>query len=71
MVLRTTIIPNTQQLVVTIPKEYIGEEFEIIAYTTKSEVIKDDVQSKKKIALTALSLDTRNFKFNRDEANER
>jgi hypothetical protein len=64
------IIPNNQtvNLSFTFPDTYIGKEVEIIAFT-KGEG--QESQLKKKVSFDALSLDTRGFKFNRDEANER
>lgn len=54
--------------VIKIPKQYlqdISEECHIII------LIKEKPSKKKKVKLSALSLDTKNLKFDRDEANER
>ena len=67
---RTIIIPDTQIVSFTIPEEYIGQELEVIAFA-KNEGEETKKQTKKKATFNALSIDTRNFKFNRDEANER
>jgi hypothetical protein len=53
----------------SIPNEYIGVEIEIIAFTRDEALYQKDRQ--KKVTFTSLTLDTRKFKFNRDEANER
>ncbi|QJD97733.1 hypothetical protein HH214_18555 [Mucilaginibacter robiniae] len=67
---RTVITPNKQIISFEIPQSYVGKEIEVIAFT-KDEGINTDQSAKKKVSFTALSFDTRNYKFNRDEANER
>jgi len=68
--IRTVIVPNTQTVTFDIPKDYVGKELEVIAFT-KNEGIEAKELPKKEVSFTAISLDTINFKFNREEANER
>ena len=70
--IRTIVIPEKNVISVSfsIPENYIGKEMEVIAFTKKEGLEKIDRHSKK-VSFTALSIDTRGLKFNRDEANER
>ena len=68
--IRTVITPENQTISFDIPKDYVGKQVEVIAFT-KDEGITSEVQIKKTVTFSALSIDTRSFKFNRDEANER
>jgi hypothetical protein len=68
--IRTVIVPNTQTVTFNVPQDYIGKELEVIAFT-KNEGIEATELPKKEISFNAISVDTINFKFNRDEANER
>jgi hypothetical protein len=69
---RTIIIPDKSTINVSfsIPENYIGKEMEIIAFS-KEEGIEEISKSQKKVSFNALSIDTKSYKFNRDEANER
>ncbi|MDI3318286.1 hypothetical protein [Pinibacter soli] len=68
--IRTTIRPNQQVISFQIPQDYVGKEIEIIAFAKEEgKQRSDDIQ--KELTFNAISLDTRGFKFNRDEANER
>ncbi len=70
--IRTIVIPekNVVNLSFSVPENYIGKEMEVIAFTKKEGLEKTELHSKK-VSFTALSIDTRGFKFNRNEANER
>ena len=70
--IHTKIIPNDTLVNVSfyVPKDYIGKEVDVIAFTQNEGLQGKDV-SKKQVSFTALSIDTKGFKFNRDEANER
>lgn len=68
--IRTIIVPNKQTISFDIPKDYVGRQIEVIAFA-QDEGIFNDKPEKKKVTFTALSIDTRGYKFNRDEANER
>ena len=70
--IRTTVIPDNRNVTISlsVPENYVGKEMEVIAFTKKEGL--DEIELlEKKVSFTALSIDTRGFKFNRDEANER
>jgi hypothetical protein len=68
--IRTVLIPQSQTVLFHVPKDYVGKELEVIAFTTNEAwVEKSGLQ--KKVSFAAVSLDTKGFKFNRDEANQR
>jgi len=54
----------------SVPENYIGKEMEVIAFTKKEGFNEYEI-TKKDVSFTALSIDTKGFKFNRNEANER
>ena len=68
--IRTIIIPNTQTVTFNIPEDYIGKEVEVIAFA-KNEETDTKESNGKQVSFNTLSIDTKNFKFNRNEANER
>ena len=70
--IRTIIIPDktTVNISLSIPENYVGKEMEVIAFTKKEGLSQKEL-SEKNVSFTALSIDTKGFKFNRDEANER
>lgn len=68
--IHTVVIPNKQTISFDIPKDYVGKQIEVIAFA-KDEGIVNEKPAKKKVTFSALSIDTRGYKFNRDEANER
>jgi hypothetical protein len=68
--IRTVVTTNNNTLTLAIPDRYIGRELEVIAFA-KDEGVEEILVSKKKISFTVLHTDIKNFKFNRDEANER
>lgn len=61
---------NSDTVSIGVPKNYIGKMLEIIAFTKDEEMNKEGLRYRT-ATFKALSLDTRGFKFNRDEANER
>ena len=61
---------NSDTVSIAVPKDYLGKMLEIIAFTKDEELNKDGLQYGS-ATFNALSLDTKGFKFNRDEANER
>ncbi len=67
----TVIIPKTEKvnLTITVPENYIGREMEVIAFTKDEGVVKKN--GGKKVAFAVLNVNRNDFKFNRDEANER
>lgn len=59
-------------IILTFPNDYIGEEVEIIAFKSKEGGIFEKEKINKRFeSFELIKLDTLNFKFNREEANER
>jgi hypothetical protein len=69
--IRTVITPDKNFLSFNIPDKYIGKKVEVIAFTVDepAEDVIHTIKSSK--SFSAIKLNTREFKFNRDEANER
>jgi len=67
--IRTTITPDKQTVSFDVPQDYIGRQIEVIAFA-KDEGF-SGVHSARKKSFTVLHVDTQDYKFNRDEANER
>ena len=55
-------------LEITLPEDYLGKEVEVIAFVVEK---KEKPFVKLKNPFTTLQIDTRGFKFDRDETNER
>lgn len=69
--IRTVITPDKNFLSFTIPDKYIGKKMEVIAFAV-DEPSEDVIYSaKSKKSFSAIKINTKGFKFNRDEANER
>jgi hypothetical protein len=68
---RTTVKSSSAYVSIAIPPNYIGKELEVIVYDKNEGLESFTNGSKKKVSFEALSIDTKKFKFNRDEANER
>jgi len=68
--IRTVVKPHTNTLTFSIPDIYVGKELEVIAFA-KDEGLHEVIKAKKKVSFTVLHADIENYKFNRDEANER
>jgi hypothetical protein len=69
-VIRTLITPQKDEISIRLPNNYIGKQVEVIAFT----VDESDQQSsinKQNIPFVVLHVEDKNFKFNREEANER
>ena len=63
--MRTNIVINEQIIkLLMLPKEYLGVQAEIILPSPKKT-------HKRKLVFDTIKIDTKKFKFNRDEANER
>jgi hypothetical protein len=68
--IRTVFTAHKNILTLPLPDNYIGKQVEVIAFMIDEG--KEMLQNKKKgVSFNAVKLDTRGFKFNRDEANER
>jgi len=68
--IRTVVIPDSDTVSIAVPKNYIGKVLEIIAFAT-DEGLNKDTSDKKSASFTILHTDVKDYKFNRDEANER
>ena len=69
--IRTVITPDKNFLSFSIPEKYIGKKMEIIAFAL-DEPSEDVIYSTKiNKSFSAIKLNTKGFKFNREEANER
>jgi len=71
--IRTIIIPSTTNYKITLdfPVDYIGEEVEIIAFKKQEGLQEKTNLSKKFSSFDKIKIDTTDFNFNRDDANER
>ena len=67
--IRTVFTPQNDNFIFPIPAEYIGKELEMIVFPT-SDVLSKPLPSKK-VTFNAISIDTRQYKFDREEANAR
>ncbi|SDG48038.1 hypothetical protein SAMN04487996_11930 [Dyadobacter soli] len=66
---RTTVRPDKPSISFDIPEKYIGKEIEVIAFE-KDEAANVQRPKREIVTFDAVSIDTRGYKFNRDEANE-
>jgi hypothetical protein len=66
---RMIVRPDKTSISIDIPEKYIGKEIEVIAFE-KHEGAKKKAPKKKTVTFNAVSVDTRGYKFNRNEANE-
>jgi hypothetical protein len=70
---RQIIVPSSNNLLLKIPDEFIGQQLEVIAFLVESAVNTGDEYSwDKALAFFAKhKISLSKYKFNRDEANER
>jgi hypothetical protein len=68
--IRTIITPSKESISFDIPKDYVGKQIEVIAFA-KDEGLTKDQSGKKQVSFTILHVNNKDYKFNRDEANER
>ena len=73
---RTVLIPKNRDIHIKLPAMLLGKEVEIIANVTdqrKKYKIRAKTESWKEIRefYYSINIDTENYKFDRDEANER
>lgn len=66
---RTVLTADKQILSFQVPVNYIGKQVEVIAFTI-DEPVKETKEHRKRI-FTTIKTNVANFKFNRDELNER
>jgi hypothetical protein len=67
--IRTFFTPLKDNYVFPVPTEYIGKELEMLVFP-KNEVFSKPLADKK-ATFNAVSIDTRQYTFNREEANAR
>jgi len=67
--IRTVFTPQNDNFVFPVPTEYIGKELEMIVFPT-SDILSESLPPKK-TTFNTISIDTRQYKFNREEANAR
>ena len=67
--IREIVVPESNQILLSIPDNFIGKRIEVLAFEMeeKSKISK----TPKKKSFDAIKLDLSEFKFNREEANER
>jgi hypothetical protein len=69
---RSIVIPKKKVFSIEVPESYVGKRVEVIAFAV--EEVNEELPSKGKTELKqfqAVSIATKGFKFNREEANER
>jgi hypothetical protein len=69
--IRTVITPDQNFLSFNIPDKYIGKKMEVIAFAVDEPAEDVIYTTKSRKSFSAIKLRTKDFKFNRDEANER
>ena len=67
--IRTVFIPQNDNFVFPVPTEYIGKRLEMLVFPI-DEILSKPLLSKK-VTFNAISIDTSQYKFNREEANAR
>ncbi|OFX28305.1 MAG: hypothetical protein A2033_18860 [Bacteroidetes bacterium GWA2_31_9] len=75
---RQIIIPESNSFLLNLPIDFIGKQVEVIAFTVEENQILKEHSNKDKYSwknakkfFDAHRISLSNFKFNRDEANER
>jgi hypothetical protein len=66
---RTVLTADKQTLSFQVPLNYVGKQVEVIAFTI-DEPVKESRERKKR-TFTTIQANATDFKFNRDELNER
>jgi hypothetical protein len=67
---RELIVPDKNTVTVLLPDDYIGKTIEVIAFPLDNSESGAKTESSKP-TFDTLKIDTLNFRFNRDDANER
>ncbi len=68
--IRTIVTAQGNELTLTLPDDFLGKEIEVIAFVIDEAIQK----SEKEISFTVLNVTNEqkfNYRFNRDQANER
>jgi hypothetical protein len=68
--IRTVITADKKTLNLLLPDNFIGKQVEVIAFTLDEPVTQHKKHAAKDV-FKALKLDTKGYKFDRDEANSR
>jgi len=68
--IRKILTVDSDTISISVPASYMGKVLEIIAFS-QEESQNRELVNKHVATFKALALDTKGFKFNRDEANER
>ena len=68
--IRTIVTADKKKLTVLLPDDFIGKQIEVIAFVI-DEQDTDPRHTAKAKTFSAVQLDTRGYKFNRNLANER
>ncbi len=68
--IRKVITADKNILSLPLPENFIGKQVEVIAFTL-DEPVKQNKKPSAKDVFKALKLDTKGYKFDRDEANSR
>lgn len=71
---KKVIVPTSTTFTLTLPKEMIGKEIEVVASEVKAPRVLTELEKQQRMeAIEAIfqdsRVDLRNFKFDRDEAN--
>jgi hypothetical protein len=69
--IRTVITPDKNFLSINIPDKYIGKKMEVIAFAVDEPAEDVIYTTKSRKSFSTIKLNTKDYKFNRDEANER
>jgi hypothetical protein len=67
--IRETIIPEKNEIKISLPDNFIGKQVELIAFI--NEEIESAGKDKSKRPFTVINVKVKDYKFNRVEANER
>lgn len=68
--LKTSFTAHNQQFILHLPKSFVGKRVEILAYT-QEEVVNENPVENRAFNFNTMKVRTKDFHFNRDEANER
>ena len=69
--IRTICIPESNRFLFILPDEYVGKRLEVTIMQENEISVNYVMPKTKKVKFNAMSLDTRHFKFDREEANAR
>ena len=69
--IRTVVIPDNNILSFNIPDKYIGKKMEVIAFAVDEPSEDIIYPSRSHKSFSAIRLNTKGYKFDREQANER